>query len=158
MKHLIKKASNITLYHGTSIRGLEGITNDGQFTPNAITGGTINFNEQELATGNSYLATSKDVAEGYALIAAEFWAMENEENEEDILYAIIEYSMPEDLLEPDNFDGNDYKTWQESAEGNGQVQIKGSIPNSFITKVNVLDEYSKPVYSGPIDDWKKQPF
>lgn len=147
MKRLIKKASNKTLYHATSIESLRGIITAGELRPQEVTqsGWAKIENVDRYFDGNleeyhkhmdnyigyTFFGTYEESVKEYGARAAVQSGLSD-------IYAIITAEISEDLLLPDLNDAPNAKTWKESEEQVGQVCVLGSVPVSQMTELTLI--------------------
>lgn len=153
MKRLIKKAGKQTLYNGIAFENLKSIISNGlipQFIDNggAQLGGGQVGNEEKMQNYNgfTFLATSIDMAYNYA---------QSYYNDVDPI-TVVEFSVEEDKLLPDDTDCPTCKTWQESKDAIEQVKCIGKVEPENIIKIHFFDGVTgKLVFSSSVDNWEK---
>lgn len=144
MKRLIKKGSNVVLYHGTNYEGLLGITNNKALIPHASEGAGPGLGRENNFYGFTFLATSIDKAFTYALSI-----------KKDKLMAILELSLPESLLLPDDVDCPACKTWQESDKKIKQVKVSGKVSADYIKKISLYNPITNAfVIESTLESWQ----
>ena len=138
MKRLIKKAGNISLYHGTSAQRLFEIINSGSI-------GTDKYMDNGGDYGQVYLTNSEPSASRYGTNVA----YSSSDKSMPDWPVVLEIVVGDNNLGPDMDDweitnkenDTDNPTWQESLDETGQVVHEGEIPISQIKKIiNVLDD------------------
>lgn len=163
MKRLIRKAFGTTLYHGTSLESLKSITEMGVIMPQESEGGGlgINFEAEITKLVNERLeqeSISKE-SEGYFDKYIEYYQEETKNLESQVMEGytfftdtieramtytgsepsvIIEVSISEDALLPDDNDCPDCKTWQESLQKVNQIKVSGQITSDYIVGVHLI--------------------
>lgn len=125
-----------TLYHGTTLKRLHGITEQEWIIPQAMKGAGKGGTDviSHLYEGFTFFATSKSVAGEYAL-----WKNRNS----DEICVILEVKLPEDILLPDDNDCPLAKEWSESAKKIGQVKVWGNVSVRDISNIYFYDEFEK---------------
>lgn len=159
MKRLIKKASKL-LYHGTNYAGLIGMTESGFISPQASQGAGLGVNYdpeyngpndkrlEENFTGFVFLATNIDKAFSYT--------KSSNQSIQDELSAILEISLSENDLLPDDVDCPKCKTWQESESKVSQVKVGDSISIDNVGRVFLYNNKTqKLVVTTTIDSWQQ---
>lgn len=125
MKRLKRIAASKKLYHGTSLSALKQIAADGGIVPNKGGGAGVSHLDGQSGGGRVFLGTDLETGELYAGYAAEVGDVP----------VVLELTLNEDVLLPDNDDMPDATTWQETAESLKQVTVEGKINTGDITKV-----------------------
>lgn len=180
MKRLIRRAGMITLYHATTFENLKGITESGKIVPQnnegfglgqdndnfisdqaydevksmGIDDSDPNFEDEFSKAYNKYHTQMSTKLNGFS-----FFTTTKERAEETYLRgfrieAIIEISVSEDALLPDDNDDPDATTWQESRNSVQQVKVLGEINTTDINGVYIYD-YGDEVGFFPKLTWKE---
>lgn len=144
MKRLIKKAFEKTLYHGTTLDKLEGISNSGMMLPNE-TSGAGNGGDPNGFDGFTFFATDMWTAKQYAFE----WGGRSQYPK-----VVLEVNVPESALLPDDNDEEGAKTWQESADLIGQVKVLGSITSDYFRKVYFFNSEQEKVAEANFSNWQ----
>jgi hypothetical protein len=138
-----------TLYHGTTLDRFKGITDSLSIIPQAKKGAGSGGSKPELYEGFTFFATSLKVAGDYAL-----WKNKEEKG----ICVILELTLPEDILLPDDNDCPIAKHWEESADKICQVKVLGSVSVSCINNIYFYDQleegYLFELFDLPFQDWK----
>lgn len=129
LRRLSKKQK--TIYHTTTYDRWLNIQKDGYLIPQKSNGAGLTFDnatEEELEEYKGYLffSTTIDEAKNYASYF-------------DDRVVILELAVPVDILLPDKSDCWNCDTWEESAEINQQVCIKGNLPITYVKKIHLLN-------------------
>lgn len=174
MKRLIRKAFGTTLYHGTSLEALEQITSMGMIMPQESGGAGIGEDNETELRDIAYEKAKEDGAdtsdeeileeyyeleedkfkekfEGYTFFAGTLNAASSYANDNDPR-VVIEVSVPEESLFPDDNDCWSCKTWQESLQRTNQVKVIGPITEDYIVGVHIGNIYGLDFY--PKLTWK----
>jgi hypothetical protein len=130
----MKKKSSLdvekTIYHTTSYGVWEKIKKDKFLTPQGSIGAGLTYKDstkEEMDSFNGYLFFSTTIEE--AKNYSEYFSGK---------IAILEISVPTNILLPDHTDCSDCKDWKESEKKIKQVCIRGKVPIGSVKKVYVI--------------------
>lgn len=162
MKRLIRKAFGQTLYHGTTLDNLQSITNSGMIMPQETEGAGLDVENMQSAKDRAF---NRLYDEGLRPDTEEYDAkydvyLEEEYNKElqklngftfftdSMVLAkdysnsspivVLEVSLPEESLLPDDNDCNDCRNWKDSLQQIGQVKVPGMITDDYIVGVHIF--------------------
>lgn len=161
MRRLIRKASK-TLYHATTLENLRQIASSGVIVPQAGKGvgmvTTVEYNKEDLSPDftltHDNMFDNIDTSDeqnfnGYVFLATNAWSAEEYAIE---LYQspenpaiILELSLLESDLLPDDVDDPDAKTWQDSESSIQQVKVGGEVSFSNVQRINFIDKSGETV-------------
>lgn len=127
MKRLIKKAFEIKLYHGTNLENLRSITDSGMMFPQEAGGAGNSWGDDSKFEGYTFFATTLDKAWAYANMSVI--------SDEDVP-VVLQLSLPENSLLPDDNDCPECKDWNESSNKVKQVKVLGQIASDYFEKVH----------------------
>lgn len=163
MKRLIKRASNQTLYHATSIDSFFSIMESGELRPQELQtsdwakkenidhyfDGNEEVYNQNMSNyvGYTFFATDQYSAQTYGNRAAGKSSFSN-------MYVIIKAELSEEVLMPDLNDSPNAKTWKDSAKDVGQVSVLGSVRIDQMTGVIIVMRDIHEVINTTFDNWK----
>lgn len=158
MKRLIRKASDMTLYHGTSFDNLLEIISTGAILPNKNKGGwhadVVIVNGEEITDLRKKMIN--DNFWGFVFLATDIqramsYTLRHIDNEKPGVILEIANIPTEDLL-PDDTDCPSCKNWEESSSQTGQVKVSGEIDNSHITNVHFVNEFEDIVLTANLNN------
>lgn len=171
MKRLIRKAFGQTLFHATTLESLEGITASGMILPQETDGFSLGHDNESMLSDKAYEKATKEGLEDGTIEFDEamdkYYEEFYEELEKDYvgytfftgtinhaletygswgdIKPVIEISVPENSLLPDDNDCTTCKTWQESLEKVNQVKVLGPITSDFIIGVHLFGPESEKI-------------
>lgn len=134
MRRLIS-SKKVKMFHATRANNLKEIQETNAIIPQKQQGAGLNFNDPTIVeTGNfighTFFATTYEKAKEYAKSYLD--------DGEDAV--ILEFSLPESILEPDKSDCYECTTWKESAEEMQQVSVMGEVSLSYLDKIHYLNK------------------
>lgn len=180
MKRLIRKAFGQLLYHGTTLENLQSITDSGMIMPQETDGAGLDVQNKQSAKDRAfnrlYDEGLRPDTEEYDLKYESYFEEEYEKELKKINgytfftdsmvlakdysnsspIVVLEVSLPEDSLLPDDNDCDDCVEWAESLQRIGQVKVPGTITDDYIVGVHIFKDRDDEGQFFPKLEWVNQ--
>lgn len=144
------QASQIELYHATSLKNFLRIVEQGALIPQGGSGAGLGRNFNDDFDDHTVVKRLRKNFAGYVFLATNLLTALSYENTEDVTI-ILSIFMKDDNLLPDDNDCPTCKTWQDSANNIGQVKVEGKIPATDFNTVYIYLERTRMAAISYID-------